>query len=555
MITNNSDVERFKKPGTSVFDAMVSVYYDWVLEYNSDSGKVEFFHVSDTFLKRGIVPENIHSFDELICFFTREMVVIEEQESCIEQISLKYIIDETKSKGTYVRTIHINTPLGIKAESLRITPIKNNDNRFLICLTDISMILDRDWMTDEYSRSGFIAKVGELLEDPEYQKGYSVIYTNIPGFKGINDILGTQMGDIIIFKTCQSILEELNPVLIARLESDHFAALVKTDNITAERMNRLCTQCYMHGTKRMSYIIRCGIYNIKDHTKKVTYMLDQAMLAETTISADQVIPYTICNKQMSQNYLNQRRFVAELDSALKKGEFIPYYQPIVDAKTYEIVSAEALIRWNHSERGLVPPGQFIPVFEKEGLTSKLASFMIKSILEFNNGRIENGQKIMPCSVNLSRVDFYDTTLIDYIKHKLASDNRVSEMLKLEITESSYVMLESSAVSFLEQMKKLKLSVLLDDFGNGMSSLSTLECYDFDVIKLDMGFIRKIGKNQKTEAIIHHIIALAHNMGAKVVAEGVETKEQLEFLQSVECDMIQGYYFYKPMPEEEFVKLI
>ena len=129
------------------------------------------------------------------------------------------------------------------------------------------------------------------------------------------------------------------------------------------------------------------------------------------------------------------------------------------------------------------------------------------------------------------------------------------MLKLEITESACAVLESDAVSFLKEMKELRLSFLLDDFGSGMSSLSTLELYDFDTIKLDMGFIRKIGRSPKAEAIIRHTIGMAHEMGAKVVAEGVEDEKQLTFLQSVDCDMIQGYYFYKPMPEQEFATLL
>ena len=142
-----------------------------------------------------------------------------------------------------------------------------------------------------------------------------------------------------------------------------------------------------------------------------------------------------------------------------------------------------------------------------------------------------------------------------LKQKLENQENVQDMLKLEVTESAYAVLESDALSFLEEMHKLRLSIMLDDFGSGMSSLSTLELCDFDTIKLDMGFIRKIGKSEKTEAIIRHTIGMAHDMGAKVVAEGVEDKEQLEFLQSVGCDMIQGYYFYKPMPEEEFAALL
>lgn len=554
MTTDNADIRRFKQANQTVFDAMVSQYYDLVLEYNTENGRIEFIRISNDFLSRGIVPEQITYFDELNHHFANEMVVEEERGAYTEQTTFPCILEEIESKGNYVRTVHINTMNGIKAKSLRIAPLRDT-NCFLLCLTDISMILDRDWMTDEYSRSGFISKAEELLTDPEYQNDYSLIYTNIKDFKAINDILGTHSGDMIIFQTRASILEELDPVLIARLESDHFAVLTKTTNITDEKMNRFCHQCYTEGSKRLPFQIRCGVYQINDHTKKIPHMLDRAQIAERSISDNQGIPYKMCNEQLSQDYINQRFYISELDSALKRKEFITYYQPIVDAKTYEIVSAEALIRWVHPEKGYISPGQFIPVFEKEGLTSKIATFMVNNILEFNIQRLETGKKSIPCSLNLSRLDFFDTTLTELLKQKLTNQKNVSEMLKLEITESAYATLEAGALSFLEEMHKLNLAVMLDDFGSGMSSLSTLEFYDFDVIKLDMGFIRRIGRNEKTNSIIHHIIGLCHAMGAKVVAEGVETGDQLKFLQGAGCDMIQGYYFYKPMPAEEFAKLI
>ena len=403
MTTDNSNSEHINITNSSIFNTMVSQYYDWVLELNTDNGSINFLHVSNAFLERGIIPDKIKSFDELSQHFAEEMVVPEEYCAFQEQVNLPYILRETSSKGNYVRTIHITTSDGIRAESLRITPIKDNASYYLACLTDISMILDRDWMTDEYSRSGFISKVEQLLKDPQYQNGYSVVYINIQAFKAINDILGPQNSDMIIFSTRAKILEELDPVLIARLESDHFAAFTKTENITDEKLNRLCHQCYIKETKRLSYQLRCGIYNIYNHTKTVAHMLDRAKIAEKSIPGNQKIPYAICNEQLSQDYVNERIYVSELDSALKKGEFEAYYQPIVDAKTYEIVSAEALIRWNHSERGLIPPGKFIPVFEQEGLTSKLASFMINSILDFNLQQMDIGKKSIPCSVNLSRV--------------------------------------------------------------------------------------------------------------------------------------------------------
>ena len=550
-----SDNLRFKQICPDIFATIASEYYDWFFEFNSETDRIEFFHVSNFFIKNGITPVNIDTFSELSQLFAQKFVINEEKETYLTQIQLPVILDEIKVKDSYIRTIHIDTESGIKAESLRIKPISLDDHRFLVCLTDITMILNRDWMTDEYSHFGFLSKADQLLKEPEYCHGYSIVYANIQGFKAVNDILGMQGGDMVIFTEKDALMEHLNPVIIARLENDHFALLTKTENITKEKMDKLCHQCYTEGTKRLPFLIRCGIYNIYDTSKKVHHMLDQAKLAEQSIPSEQGIPYAVFNEKMSQDYLNQRIFASELDRALQKGEFLPYFQPIVDAKTGEIVSAEALIRWNHSERGMIPPIQFISVFEKEGLTPKLDIFMVNSILDFNIERIKNGQKVVPCAVNLSRVDFYDTKFLSTLRQKVEYLENVHEMIKLEITESAYATLESDALIFLEEMRRSKLSFLLDDFGSGLSSLSTLELFDFDTIKLDMGFIRKIGKNKKAESIIRHTIGMAHDMGAKVVAEGVEYKEQLEFLQSVGCDMIQGYYFYKPMTKEEFAKLL
>lgn len=551
----NADNLKSKNSFTDYFDSIVSSYYDWVFELDCETKKINFLHISNIFVENGIIPVNIDSFDELNKLFSSELVVEEEKEPYLNEVHIDTILNELKNKSCFVRTVHINISDGIKAENLRITPIANSKNKFLVTLADISMVLDHDWMTDEYSRSGFLSKAKELLKDPAYHKGYSIVYANIRGFKAINDLLGTQSGDMVIFLERNVLVEQLKPVLIARLESDHFVLITKTENITDYSMSIVCNQLYTEGTKQLPIQIKCGIYNINDTCKKITHMLDQAKLAEESLSAAHQISYAVCNEQLSQDYVNHKIFVSEIDNAIEKSEFMPYYQPIVDAKTGEIVSAEALIRWCHSERGMISPAQFIPIFEKEGLTTKLDSFMIDKVLSFNIDRLQKGEKVVPCAVNLSRMDFYDTKLMEMLKQKLGKLDNIHKFLKLEITESAYTFLESDAIDFLNEMKKLKLSLLLDDFGCGMSSLSTLENCDFDTIKLDMGFIKKIGKSPKSEAIIRHTIGMAHEMGSTIVAEGVEYQEQLDFLKSVGCDMIQGYYFYKPMPEKEFAELL
>ena len=546
------------------FHSIVTDRYDCIMEVDSESGKATFLHIGDFLLERGIIPIHIDTLEELNRLLTEKLVVPEEQQPFLEQSTLEVILDEIVNKRGYTRTVHLNTGDEIKAYDLRVRLIAGDIRRLMVSYTDISMVLDHDWMTDEYSRLGFIAQAEKMLKEPEYQKGYSVVYANVQGFKAVNDLLGRHSGDMVIFMTRDVLANSLHPLLLARLESDHFALIVKTEYLTGDRLEEMCHQCYVEESKRLPILIRCGICHIGGEEDldeqdggdgmKIQRLLDRAKLAENTLDPSHGC-YAVCDQKMSDDYVNRRWLISQIDNAFAKGEFQTYYQPVVDTMTGEIASAEALIRWRHSERGMISPGQFVPVYEKEGYITRIDSFMVNSVIAFNYDRMLKKQKVVPCAVNLSRVDFYDVRLLEMLKTKLVHQINIRDMLKLEVTESAYAELESDAISFLNEMKALGLSLMLDDFGSGMSSFSTLENFEFDIIKIDMGFISQIGKGGKAESIIKHIIGLSHDVGAKVVAEGVETKEQFAFLQSVNCDMIQGYYFYKPMTEAEFAKLL
>lgn len=551
--------------GAKYFHSIVLDRYDCIVEADSESGRITFLHIGDFLLERGIIPVHIDTVEELNRLLAEKLVVPEEQQPFLEQSMPGVMLDEIVNKRGYARTVHLDTGDEIKAYDVRARLIAGDQRRLMVSYTDISMVLDHDWMTDEYSRLGFIAQAEKMLKEPEYQKGYSVVYANVQGFKAVNDLLGRHSGDMVIFMTRDVLAESLHPVLLARLESDHFAMIVKTGYLTADRLEELCRQCYIEESKRLPILIRCGICHIsgeehadgQDGEGRMTIqrLLDRAKLAENTLDPAHGSCYAVCDQKMSDDYMNRRWLISQIDNAFAKGEFQTYYQPVVDTMTGEIASAEALIRWRHSEQGMISPGQFVPVYEKEGYITRIDSFMVNSVIAFNHSRMLKNQKVVPCAVNLSRVDFYDVRLLEMLKTKLVHQINIRDMLKLEVTESAYAELESDAISFLNEMKELGLALMLDDFGSGMSSFSTLENFEFDIIKIDMGFISQIGKGGKAEAIIKHIIGLSHDVGAKVVAEGVETKEQFEFLHSVNCDMIQGYYFYKPMTEAEFAELL
>ena len=538
-----------------ILEASLDGAYEFVFRLDLDNGRLEFLKISRYFLSRGFLPVSVESFERLNEFIAEKLIVKEEREAFLDQISMETVLYEIERTGSYVRAIHLHTDDGIRGHDYRIKPMAQNSRVLLGCLTDIQLILDHDCMTDIYSRTGFLARAEEILTDIDLSEGYSLIYTNIKGFKVLNDRLGTFAGDMIIFSQRDLILRCFDPVLIARLESEHFAAIVKNEYLTGEKLNILANQYYDMDSKRYPYAIRCGICPLTAKDDKINKLLDKAKLAENSIPPERSRTYAYCDENLMDDYIEQRMMISELDRALKENEFKAYYQPIVDARTHEVVSAEALIRWEHPGKGLISPGQFIPVFERSGLISKIDNFMVNSVLDFNINRLKEGKRTVPVAVNLSRVDFYDTGLLSSLKENMSKIDRISEMIKLEVTESAYAALERDAMDFLRQMKELKLPLLLDDFGSGMSSLSTLQSFDFDIIKLDMGFIRKIGTSEKTEAIIKYIIDLSHALGARVVAEGVETKEQLSYLTENNCDMIQGYYFYKPMPAEEFTKVL
>ncbi len=220
--------------GARYFHSIVKDRYDCIMEVDSESGRTTFLHIGDFLLERGIIPINIDTLEELNRLLAEKLVVPEEQQPFLEQSTLEVILDEIANKRVYARTVHLNTGDEIKAYDLRVRLIAGDKRRLMVSYTDISMVLDHDWMTDEYSRLGFIAQAEKMLKEPEYQKGYSVVYANVQGFKAVNDLLGRHSGDMVIFMTRDVLASSLHPVLLARLGERPFCPDCK-DTIPYER--------------------------------------------------------------------------------------------------------------------------------------------------------------------------------------------------------------------------------------------------------------------------------------------------------------------------------
>ena len=423
---------------------------------------------------------------------------------------------------------------------------------------DITEFSEKDVLTGGYNRRGFIRITERLLNEVPDRTKYAVLFFNVKNFKAVNELFGVESGDVVlqnIFRTLTH--SKLSPVITARVESDHFVCLVENKNLDFEELTSVCDNKFVKDGKCMNLIIRCGIFYVEEKPMKISGVIDRAKLAKRYITDEYVQPYMVYDHSMQVAYIDKAKLAGELQEGIAKEQFKVYYQPVIDTKTGKIASAEALIRWIHPDKGFISPALFIPALEENGHISELDFYVLKKVWQFINDRCENNKFVVPISVNLSWMDFYDEIMMEKILKEMDRfrENGREHMARFEITETSYAAIRENRSGILESLRIKNAKILLDDFGSGFSSFGMLQDYDFDILKIDMSFIRKIGENPKTKSIVHSIIGMAHEIGIKTVAEGVETEEQVSFLRQSGCDYIQGYYYSKPLPEEEFVEFL
>lgn len=413
-----------------------------------------------------------------------------------------------------------------------------------------------DSLTGGLNSKGFHRQVQNLFYSGVDRTKYEIMFFDIKNFKAVNELVGMKNGDKVLAQFYEKLLNaEFKPLVVARIESDHFACLAKRQDDTYSYMEKLCEQSFEQNGKRFQMHVQCGIYHADDSDMSVAGMLDCARLAETQSGAIGANSYTVYDSGMRTSYMDNAEISSEVIGSIANGEFKVYYQPVMDINTGKIASAEALVRWAHPKKGLVPPNIFIPVLEQNGYISKLDLYVFQQVHRFQRERYKTGQTVVPVSVNLSRIDFYDETVMTEILDYLDKKELPSWTTRFEITETSYASFEDHCMKLIEEMRKHEVKILMDDFGKGYSSLGLLQDCDVDVLKIDMDFVRQISTNPKTRIILRATIDMAHQLGLHVVAEGVETSEQLEFLRGCKCDYIQGYYYSKPLPEEQFVEML
>ena len=412
-----------------------------------------------------------------------------------------------------------------------------------------------DELTGIYNKQAFYAKTKEmLLDNPD--KNFDLLRINIERFKVLNDLFGESTGDKLL-RYIGKFLKEINlPLCVSgRLYADNFVVCYEAGKGDSRRMINTLQMVADSFAINNRTILSFGLYRIDDKTLPVSVMCDRANMALWKAKGNFKNPYCEYDEKMRQQVLKEQKIINAMEMAIQNKEFTLYLQPKYDIEKGTIIGAEALVRWIILENGFISPGDFIPVFENNGFVYEVDKFIWEESCRYLRKWLDEGREVHPISVNVSRIDLYDPKLVQHLVDLREKYQLPSQYLELEITESAYTEDPEQIITITRQLREAGFVILMDDFGTGYSSLNMLKDIQIDVLKLDMGFLKSSDYSAKGGNILTAILKMAESLKMQTIAEGVETKEQVEFLKSIGCKYVQGFYYSKPLPVDEFEKLI
>lgn len=408
-------------------------------------------------------------------------------------------------------------------------------------------LLQYDRLTGVYTREFFYRKLRERL-DANPDKSYCIVCANVENFKLFNDTFGVREGDRLL-RAIADILRKMagKENFCGRFRADRFLFLQEADPwwLTGEG-KELEPEVLNH-----KVTFRWGVYEITDRTVQVEQMCDRVLLAAHSIKGKYNQFLAVYDDALRAKLLREQAISDAMEPALANGEFLVYLQPKYSLKRGCIAGAEALVRWIHPQWGFMSPGEFIPLFEKNGFIPRLDRYMWDKVCRLLGQWKREGHPMIPISVNVSRADIFQQDLVKTLTGLTEKYGVEPKYLHLEITESAYVDNASRIVEKLKELRQLGFPIEMDDFGSGYSSLNMLGQLRMDVLKLDMQFVRNETGKPEDRSILRDIVTMGHRLGLGIVAEGAETRQQVERLKAAGCDYVQGYFFAKPMPLDQF----
>ena len=416
-----------------------------------------------------------------------------------------------------------------------------------------------DELTNLYVYSTFCNKVQQILYENEEAaaKGeYAIVYFDVQRFKAINDMFGMEKGNNLIIYIGSEIEQILGEDDIgSHIDSDKFVFFTHKSGKALVSMIQDLLSRIEQFSKDYKIICNAGVYITNEESLSANAMVDRAILAHSAIKGGYTVRCNIYNEEMRKQLLTEQDIVSNMGKALEDKQFVLYYQPQFNHSNGSLVGTEALVRWIHPERGVVSPGIFIPIFEKTGFITNLDLYVFEQVCAFLRKRLDEDVPVVPISSNFSRYDIFMPDFVGVLEKIRMKYNIPVRFLRVEITESAVIGGSRETNEIVRQLHEKGYIVEMDDFGSGYSSLNVLKDIDLDIIKLDLRFLAEETENNRGGTIISSVIRMAKWLSMPVIAEGVETVSQADFLKSIGCDYIQGYLYSKPIPEDEYIKIL
>lgn len=493
---------------------------------------------------------------------------VQEEDKAAYNVFLRKVLAGMKGSSNFVpvKEERINVSVHMRAQGAAYTYhrvecyLMKDETEAIIRMNVVVCALDAEEIyrlqlaqnvTNDRTPAMFINVANEIIKKNPRGK-YALVQFDVARFKAINEMYGEAFGDEILNYFIESLKVICNKEqLFVRLTADVFMVLVsyETKQDILDFIETVNTN--LLGYKDVAYRLVFGVGLVEDVKERLRKYGDQAALARQSIKGNALTYVAFYEEGMKNTILTGKYVEDHMEQALINHEFVMYLQPKYSIQSGRMVGAEALVRWIRPDKGIVSPADFIPLFEKNGFVTKMDAYIWEEACKTIRSWIDEGLEPLPISVNVSRLHLNDSHFIEVLNHLVEAYRIPKKYLEIEITETA----ENSGLSEgIRLLKENGYTLLMDDFGSGYSSLNTLKDTQFDVIKIDRGFLQDFIGSERGQKIVEHTIQMTKSIGLDMVAEGVETKEQALFLMDCGCDIAQGFYYARPMAVEDFNKL-
>jgi EAL domain-containing protein (putative c-di-GMP-specific phosphodiesterase class I)/GGDEF domain-containing protein len=489
--------------------------------------------------------------------YLRESIILPEVEDCVRHMSLDAVKTSLAQNDRYELSYSMHEGDEIRRKKWVFSYLDSDRDVIVHMRSDVTdtYMMQFDPVSGLYNRHQFQRLARNLL-DENRDRRFLFVRFDIENFRAFNDLYGVAAGNRLIASIKDLFVTfHTNLSVCGHIEAEHFACVTSEEEYNImPNIGRILKWLKSHNPD-FDFSPKIGVYPIDDPSLDIVSMSNRALLALNSIKGKYGAHLARYSEEMREKMLEEQSIANDMARALEDNEFEPYLQPQYNYLTETMTGAELLLRWNHPKKGLLTPKDFIPIFEKNGFITQIDKRVWAMACELQRRWLDMGLPVVPLSVNVSRADINDPDLYRTIGQLVDFNRLEPKHIRLEITETAYMQSPEQLIDAVKKLRAMGFMVEMDDFGSGYSSLNMLRDVEVDVLKLDMAFLRGSGSTPRGDSILHSVIRMARLLKIPVIAEGVETAEQAEYLSRAGCRLMQGYYFARPMCSADFEELL